>query len=203
MRRETAAARHRRPAVRQHLHCRLARVHHRLDGEHHPLRQPRPPAPRTVVRNLRLLVERGTNAMPDKLTHDREPVALDVLLDGSADIRYPRARFHSLDAVKERRLGHPEQFRGLSRDTTERDGYGTIAEEPVELGAHVNGEDVSFDELTLRRDPVDHLLVGRYTDGRWIPVVPLERRLRACGAHPLFRYTVDIRRRHARSRHLA
>ena len=37
VRRQAAVARHRGPPVRQHLHRRAARVHHRLDGEDHAL----------------------------------------------------------------------------------------------------------------------------------------------------------------------
>ena len=42
VRRQAAVARHRRPPVRQHLRLGPAHGHHRLDGEHHALGQPRP-----------------------------------------------------------------------------------------------------------------------------------------------------------------
>ena len=68
----------------------LPGVHHRLDREHHALGQPRPAARLAVVRHLRLLVHLLADAVPDELAHHREPVRLDVLLHGVADVRHPR-----------------------------------------------------------------------------------------------------------------
>src|SRR5205807_2215409 len=80
VRRQAAVARHRGPPVSQYLHCRLARVHHRLDREHHAFRQPRAAPRLAVVRHLRLLVHPLADAVPDELAHDRKPVRLDALI---------------------------------------------------------------------------------------------------------------------------
>jgi hypothetical protein len=82
-----------------------------------------------------------------------KPVRLDVLLDRRADVRHRAPGFHRLDPVEQRLFGHPQQRGCLAATQFQRHGHGAIAEETVEPGAHVDGEDVSFDERPLRRDP--------------------------------------------------
>ena len=82
-----------------------------------PFGQPRPAARLAVVRNLRLLVQRRADAVPDELAHHRKPVRLDVLLDRVADVRHPAAEPHLRDALLERLLRHPQQLRTSSSDT--------------------------------------------------------------------------------------
>ena len=73
-------------------------------------------------------------------------------------------------------LGHRQQPLGFRRDLPDRHRHRRIAEKPVQLGAHVNRQDVALDQRPIVRDPVNHLLVHRRADGRRIPVIPLERR---------------------------
>ena len=130
----------------------LPSVHHRLDREHHALGQPRPAARLAVVRNLRLLVQRCADAVPDELAHHRKPVRLDVLLHRVADVRHPRAR--------------PAPRRSPCRATPRSPAAappppatlrptGTVTAEspkkPVELHAHVDRDDVAV----LQRAPRD------------------------------------------------
>ena len=123
----------------------LARVHHRLDRQHHALGQPRPAPRRPVVGHLRLLVQRRPDPVADELAHHREAVRLDVPLHRvrrcptparrPAPARSPgRATPRSPAAARAASLGHPAH---RHRDRR-------VAEEPVEHRAHVDRDDVAL-----------------------------------------------------------
>src|SRR3954465_12115774 len=52
-----------RPVVRPHPHMMGSDVHHRLDGEHHPLLELGPGAVVAEVRNLRIFVHRAADSV--------------------------------------------------------------------------------------------------------------------------------------------
>ena len=78
VRRKASVSGDRSPPIRQHPNRRLARVHHRLDREHHTFSQPWSASGRTIVRDLRLLVERRADPGAHELPNDRKPLGLDV-----------------------------------------------------------------------------------------------------------------------------
>ena len=188
VRRQAPVLRHRRPAVRQHLHRRLARVHHRLDREDHALRQPRPASRRcrssesAAPRGARCRCRgRRTRAPP------KTRCASTCCLHRRADVRHPRAR---LDRARSRDRATSSvtcSSRSASGETLpDRHRHRRVAEEPVQLRAHVDRQDVALDQRPRRRDPVHHLLVHRRANRRRVAVIPLERRLGARLAQPLF-----------------
>src|SRR5437763_10414480 len=80
MRAVAAISGHCRPLIIEHTRSGLAGVHHGLDGQHHAVAQPRSVAASSKVRNLRLLVQLGSNAMSYKLTHYAEAVRFNQFL---------------------------------------------------------------------------------------------------------------------------
>src|SRR5208282_1335995 len=80
VRRVSAVRGDRGPVVLKHPDIRPARVHHRLDRDHHAFLQARPVSGGAVVRNLRIFVHPRSDSVPDKLPHHRKAVLLDPLL---------------------------------------------------------------------------------------------------------------------------
>src|SRR5580704_14898733 len=80
VRRIAAVRRHRGPLVVQNPHARAARVHHRLDGQHHALLQLRTLPRVTVIRQLRVLVHLRADSVAHELAHHRISVLFHPLL---------------------------------------------------------------------------------------------------------------------------
>ena len=91
-----------------------AEVDHRLDGERHPRAEPLARAALAVVLHLRRVVELAPDAVADEVAHDAAALALDVLLDGRADVAEPRALAHLGDA-RRRASGARPRPRGAPR----------------------------------------------------------------------------------------
>src|SRR6267143_1418075 len=79
MRRRAAIRRFRHPFI-AHAHFRASRIYHRLDGYYHAFLQPRAAPYITVIRQVRLIVHLGADAVPHKLPHHRIPMLLDPAL---------------------------------------------------------------------------------------------------------------------------
>src|SRR6266536_2037333 len=79
---------HCRPLVVQHPDRCNACVHHRLDRDHHALAQLQPVLPKSIVRDLRVFVQLGPDAVAHELAHHAEPGGLDELLHRRADIAH-------------------------------------------------------------------------------------------------------------------
>src|SRR5208283_2875146 len=94
---------HRLPPVLQYLRLRPPRVHHRFHGQHHSRLQPRILVLAIhVVRDLRLFMELGTDAMAHVLPHHRKTIRLDVALNGPAHVEQPVSGPHLVDGELER-----------------------------------------------------------------------------------------------------
>src|SRR5271165_2246488 len=89
-----AVHRDRGPFVVEHSGLGSSRIHHGLNRQHHAFAQTRATPAGAEIGHLRLFVQLGSDAVPDKLTHYAEAVGLDVLLHSSANIthRIPNAR---------------------------------------------------------------------------------------------------------------
>ena len=75
VRAETAVGGDRCPLIAQHARLRLAKIHHRFDGDDHALTQLRAVTARSVIRHLRFFVQVRANAMSDKLAYYAKPAA--------------------------------------------------------------------------------------------------------------------------------
>ena len=76
LRRQRAVARHRRPAVGQHLHVRPAEVDHRLDGEEHAGLEHDALAGLAEVQDVGPVVEHAAEAVAAEVAHDAAALAL-------------------------------------------------------------------------------------------------------------------------------
>src|SRR5579884_150319 len=98
------------PLVVEHRNIRLARVHHRFNGENHAFFQPRTLPTGTEIRNLRLLVQAGTDAVSHKIAYHAEAVGLDHLLHRGTDIADGLPDLHGLNSALQRSLGYFHQL---------------------------------------------------------------------------------------------
>src|ERR1700734_1030604 len=69
---ETAIGGDRGPLIAQNARLRLAKIHHRFDGDYHAFAQLRAVTPRSVIRHLRLFVQVRSNSMPNELANHAE-----------------------------------------------------------------------------------------------------------------------------------
>ena len=74
------------PLIVEHPGSRAADVHHRLNGDHHTLAQSRTVSACAKVRDLRIFVQLGSDAVSDKFADHAEAVGFDIFLHGGADI---------------------------------------------------------------------------------------------------------------------
>src|SRR5258708_1849469 len=112
----TAVSRYRRPLVVQDLSFWPARIHHRLDCEHHALAQPCIGSARLEIRHLRLFVQLSSYAVSYKLAHHTKAVGFDIFLHRSTDVTDAVADLHLLDRLVQRLLGNFQQFLPLGRN---------------------------------------------------------------------------------------
>src|SRR5579871_6593242 len=98
VRAETSVRGDRCPLVAQHSRLGLPVIHHRFDRDHHAFAQPRAVTPSSEIRNLRLFVQTGTDAVSNKLTHYTKPGGFDMFL---------HCRAHISNRVADARLLNP------------------------------------------------------------------------------------------------
>src|SRR6202035_3883191 len=97
-------------------------VDHRLDGDDVAGLQQVAGAGIAVVRHLRGLVHVTPDPVADVLAHHREPVGLDVGLDGGSDVTDVVAGLCRGDASVERLAGHVDQASHLGGRLAAGDG---------------------------------------------------------------------------------
>ncbi len=114
--RQRAVARHRGPAVGQHLHVRAAEIDHRLDREEHAGPQHDAFARPADVHDVGLVVEQAAEAVAAEVAHHAHVLGLDIGLDGGADVAGGRARPDRRDAAHHRLVGDLDQPLGAARD---------------------------------------------------------------------------------------
>src|SRR5438477_9165980 len=153
MRAVAAISGHCRPLIIEHTRSGLAGVHHRLDGQHHAIAQPRSVAASSKVRNLRLFVQLGSNAVSHKLTHYAETIGLNKFLHRCADIADGIPNSGCLNAAIERLLRNFEQLAQLrSEQSIDR----TVIRGFTVLAMKDNAESLGTNSSALRR---------RFSDG--------------------------------------
>src|ERR1035441_7886857 len=96
----TAVFGHCRPLIVKYSRTRPTDVHHGLDRQDHAVAQLRPVPGGPVVRNLRVLVQLRTDAVPDELPHHTETVGLNHLLHGCAHVPNRIAHSRCIYSVK-------------------------------------------------------------------------------------------------------
>ena len=147
------------PYVFQHADRSAAQVHHGLHRNGHARDQSDPVPRRAVIRHLRFLVHFGAYAVTHVFPDDGVAVRLHIRLDGVGDIRHPvpgAGHFESLEKALSRDLHQPPH---LLRDLPGEIGGGAVPMEAVDIGSHVDADDVSLPDLPSPGDPMDHLVV--------------------------------------------
>src|SRR5271155_2075763 len=204
VRRITAVRGPRGPLIIQHSHARAARVHHRLDGQHHALLQLGALTRRTVIRQLRIFVHLGADSVAHKLAHHRISVLLHPLLHRGRYISQAISRPDLRDALLQRFPRHAQQLLALRRHLAHRNRQRRVAKIPVQLDAEIHRKNVAFTQLPRRRwNPVHHFLIDRSAHRARIPPVALERRTRAVFLRVTLGELVQLFRRDARPDHRA
>src|SRR5438128_1685488 len=197
-----AIRRFRRPLI-AHPHIRTPRIHHRLDRDYHSFLQPRA-APRfAVIRQVRLVVHLRSDTMPDKFANHRKTVLLDQALHRITDIAEPVARAHLVNRTVERLSRHVQQLLPFRPALPARNRDRRIRVVPVHFHSEVDGYDVAFLQLPLRRrNPVNDLTVHRGAKDAGITPVPLERRLAGLSRDEPFGFFFKVHRGNARRQKL-
>jgi len=95
------------------------------------------------------------------LADDAVAVALNVILNSSADIGYPVALLRELDALEEALSCNLDEFSGLVADLAAGIGACAVTNKALEGRAHVDGHDVAVMDDPLAGDAVYDLLVHR------------------------------------------
>src|SRR2546429_673522 len=163
MRAVAAISGHCRPLIIEHARSGLAGVHHRLDGQHHAIAQPRSVATSSKVRNLRFLVQLGSNAMSHKLTHYAETIGLNKFLYRGPNVPDGIADSRRLNAAIECLLRYFEQLAQLRRERSiDRNCDRRVTVIAIEDNAAIDGNNVSGLQRPLfRRNSVYDLFVDR------------------------------------------
>src|SRR5437588_11739188 len=179
MRAVAAISGHCRPLIIEHTRSGLAGVHHRLDGQHHAIAQPRSVATSSKVRNLRFLVQLGSNAMSHKLTHYAETIGLNKFLYRGPNVPDGIADSLRLNAAIECLLRYFEQLAQLRpRRSIDRNCDRRVTVIAIEDNAAIDGNNVSGLQRPLfRRNSVYDLFLDRSPKQARVIVITLESRL--------------------------
>ena len=181
LRRQRAVARHRGPAVGEHLHVRAAEIDHRLDGEEHAGLEHDAFAGAADMDDVGLVVEQPAEAVAAEIAHHAHVLRLDIGLDGGADVAGGGARPDHRDAAHHGLVGDLDQPFGAARDGADREHAAGIAMPAVEDQRHVDIDDVAFLQRLLARDAVADDVVDRGAGGLAVAAIHQRRRRAPCG----------------------
>src|SRR3954466_12569361 len=180
----------------EHSRTRLACVHHRLDGEDHAFAQLQSRSVCAIVRDLRVFVQLGADAVSDELTDHAEAIGFDDVLHGGADVSDAVADTHLLDSAIQRSFRDVKQLLELGRQRViAADCYrdGGVSVISIEDDAAIDRDDVAGLELALfRRYTVHDLVIDRSAKNAGIIVISLERGYRAHFQNLFFRHALQI-----------
>src|SRR6202790_166411 len=172
-----AIGRLRHPLV-AHPYFRAAGIDHRLHSDDHAFLQPSAASCFAVIRQIRLVVHLGTDAMPDELAHHRKTVRFHQALYCVANIAEPVARAHLIDGAVERIAGDIQQLLHFRPNVPDRHSDRRIRVIPVHFHPEIDRNDLAFAQFALgRRDAVNDLAVHRGAEHARITAIPFERRM--------------------------
>src|SRR5579871_1700325 len=193
--------RHRSPTVLEEPDLRRSQGNLRLDANHHALAQERAAPWRAIVRDLRGLVHRATDSVPDEVADHVHVVRLGVFLNRMRHVRQPVAGLRLGDPRVHRVLAYVEKLLLLFGDLPNRDGHAGIREIALVRNGHIERDDVALLDLLGTRNPVDYYIVDRHADVAWKAVrtapVAIRAGLEVIFATLLGGVLVDLLRCHA------
>ena len=129
-----------------------------------PAREALARAALAVVLHLRRVVKLAADAVPHEVADDAAPLALDVLLDGGADVAEPRALAHLGDADVERPCGRPPPRDARRRRRADVEGRTRVAVEALVHVSNVDVHDVAVSQHRGVRNAVADDLVDARAD---------------------------------------
>src|SRR5262249_52212869 len=144
-----------------------------------------------------LFVQSLADAVAGVLAHDRESVALDVLLDRRADVAEAFAGLGRADAAPHALLRHIEQPLSLGRDRAHRIGDTGIAEPALQPRPDVDADDVAFFERRVVRNTMADHVIWCDADCRGEATIAFVGRDGAATADELLGDAVELARGHA------
>ena len=163
-----------RPPVVGLVGPRRAVRQERLDGEHEALPQPRAVAVVLPAGDARLLPQVAAGAVAVEVLDHREAVAAGPALDGPADVAQRLAGAGGGEGVAVGEAGGVEQLAGDERHVADGRAGAGVGPVAVELGGHVDVEQVAVGEEAARptgcRGPLrpsgsTHVAAGKPTVG--------------------------------------
>src|SRR5579872_713223 len=195
VRRQLAVGRDHSPFVGLRVDLPAALVHHRLDCEDHARFEFGPRAALAEIRHLGLFVQLLSDAVADKLTHDRIAARFDKGLHRVSDVRDVRPGPNFADSHVERFFGRFEQRCRFGRDLAHADRAGHVGVPAVHDRPDINLQKIAVTQDPVARNPVNHFFVQRKADRPGETVVAQECRLAAKRADRLLGEAVDLARR--------
>ena len=134
-----------------------------------------------VVRDLGAFMQVFTYTVTDVVAHDREAVRLDVCLNGGADVGNTIAHTGKFNAFKEALARDCDQLFRLVAYLSAGDGSGAVTVVAADVGADIHLDDIALaDDMRLRRNAVNDLIVDGHTRTARKTAVAKEGRLCAC-----------------------
>src|SRR5580693_319146 len=163
------------PLVIQYASAGLAKIYHRFDRENHAFAQPGALPAGSEVRDLRLFVELGSDAVSHKLAHHTKTVRFYKFLHRCAYIADRVADPRLLDALIQRGFRHLEQLAYFRLDRIiHRHGDRSVAVVSIENHTAIDGNDVArLQHPLFRRDAVYDLFIDRGAKHARIIVITL------------------------------
>ena len=156
-----AVGRRDRPAVRADPRLVAAEREHRLDGEAQAGLEPAAAAAGAVVRDLRLLVHLGADAVADVGAHDAVAARDADVLDRRSDVLERVARHRRGDAREHRRAGVVDELPRPRPGVPDDPGPRGVAVPAVDDGARVDRDELALADAPRVGDAVDDLVVDR------------------------------------------
>src|SRR5690606_38631699 len=143
---------------------RTPEIDHWLDGEDHPRLEHRAGAGWAKVQNVRLVVEKPTEAVADKVAHHAHAFAFGNRLDRCANVAGRISGLGGLDASGEAFIGHFNETLGLPRNFTHRIHAAGITMPAVNDERQVDIEDIALAQWPAVRNSVADDVVERGAD---------------------------------------
>ena len=145
LRRQTPIGRRNRPPVVVKHDLGTAQVHHRLDGDHHPLPQTQTGPSFAYVWHARLFVHLPADAVAAQVTYDRTPLSARQLDDGCPNVAEAHAITDDGDASVSTSARGFDDVARLGADLSDDESPRRITVKTVEFGRDVDVDDVTFD----------------------------------------------------------
>ncbi len=100
------------------------------------------------------------NPVPDELSHNAEPLFLNVRLNSVRDIGKPAAYLSCLDAQLQRLFSHLQKSGLLSIKLANRQGKGGIPIKAFIDNPEIDTEDVALNQRLVISKTMHHLFIG-------------------------------------------